>query len=120
MKVTGEQLIIDQNCYSIHSIKFRFIFKINVESKSLFLPNKRIKIDRYNSSTGTFIVPPGGDGFYYSSTYLLGANNEYGVFNIRVNGERLCTAVTQQLDTPGDPGQAACSAAIYATEGISK
>ena len=26
---------------------------------------------RYNSTTGTFTVPPGGDGFYYFSVYCL-------------------------------------------------
>ena len=32
----------------------------------------------------------------------------------------LCSAVTEQQDTPGDPGQVACNAATYATEGIKK
>ena len=65
-------------------------------------------------------MPHGGDGFYYFSAYFLVRNDEYGIFDIRLNEERICTADTEQQDTPGDPGQAACSAAIYATEGIDK
>ena len=49
-------------------------------------------------------MPSGGDGYYYFSTYLLVDNDEYGAFDIRVNGETLCTAVTEQQDTPNDPG----------------
>ena len=28
-------------------------------------------ISRYDSTTGVFTVPPGGDGVYYFSTYLI-------------------------------------------------
>ena len=72
---------------------------------------------RYNSSTGTFTVPPGGDGFYYFSTYFQVAHLEYGVFDIEINGDVLCTAATDQQDVVG-PGQAACSGAAYITEGM--
>ena len=64
--------------------------------------------------------PPGGDGFYYFSAYFLVRYDEYGIFDIQMNGERLCTSDTEQHDTPGDPGQAACSSATYATEGMKK
>ena len=74
---------------------------------------------RYNSETGTFTVPPGGDGYYYFSTYLVVNHIEYGAFDIVINGERLCTAYTeQQVSSEGDPGQAACSGAAYVTEGM--
>ena len=73
---------------------------------------------RYDSSTGMFTVPPGGNGFYYFSTFLVVNHDEYGSFEIRINGEILCTAYTEQHDQSFDPGQAACSGAAYVTEGM--
>ena len=75
---------------------------------------------RYDSTTGTFTVPPGGDGFYYFSTYLLGTSTEYNVFDIQINGNKLCTVHLDQQQTSGDALQSSCSAAIYAAEGISQ
>ena len=40
--------------------------------------------------------------------------------HIRVNGRRLCTTDTEQQDTPGGLGQAACNAATYAMKGMKK
>ena len=65
-----------------------------------------------------FTVPPGGDGFYYFSVFLTVPNNEWGRFDIQINVETLCTAATEQEDTPNDHGQAACSAATYASAGL--
>ena len=62
-------------------------------------------------------MPPGGDGFYYFSAYFLVRYYEYARFDIQINGAVLCTAYTDQQD-PVDDGQAACSAATYATEGL--
>ena len=62
-------------------------------------------------------MPPGGDGFYYFSAYFLVWFDEWGRFSIEINGDVLCTAQTDQTDTPNNAGQAACSAASYATEG---
>ena len=73
---------------------------------------------RYNSATGTFTVPPGGDGYYYFSTYLTVFYEEYGRFDLQVNGEILCSAHADQQDTPNDPGQAACSGVTYAIAGL--
>ena len=73
-------------------------------------------ICRYDSTTGRFTAPLGGDGFYYFSAYFVVRYNEYAVFDIQINGETLCTAYTDQQD-PVDNGQAACSAATYVTEG---
>ena len=72
--------------------------------------------DRYDSSTGTFTVTPGGDGFYYFSTYFFVEYDVWARFSIEINGETLCTAQTSQTDTRG---QSACSAAIYTAEGWS-
>ena len=72
---------------------------------------------RYESTNGTFTVPPGGDGFYYFSTYLLFEGGHYGFFDIQVEGDTLCTARTDEDDS-SYVGQAACSAATYVSEGI--
>ena len=72
---------------------------------------------RYKSKTGAFTVPSGGDGFYYFSTYLLVDSDEWGRFGIQINGDVLCTVQMDQQSTATDEGQAACSAATYATEG---
>ena len=76
-----------------------------------------VLICSYNSTTGTFTVPPGGDGFYYFSIYLFAASGEYARFDIHINGLRLCTASTDQDGSPGDRCQAACSAASYVSSG---
>ena len=63
-------------------------------------------------------MPPGGDGFYYFSTFLVVTYYEYGIFDIQINGENLCTAYTDLQGAPEpNPGQAACSGAAYVTEG---
>ena len=74
-----------------------------------------INFYRYNTTTGTFTVPPGGEGFYYFSVFLYVNDEEYVYFDIQINGHILCTAATDEEDTLN--GQAACSAATYATEG---
>ena len=62
-------------------------------------------------------MPPGGDGFYYFSTHLRGTAGEYGFSDIQINGDTLCTVITEQEETPSDGGQAGCSAVTYATQG---
>ena len=62
-------------------------------------------------------MPPGEDGFYYFSAYFAVINDKFAYIDIQINGEILCTAYTDQEETPGDDGQAACSAATYANEG---
>ncbi len=65
-------------------------------------------IARYDPSIGTFTVPPGGEGLYYFSTYVLVDAGEWAHFNIRVNGVNLCTVYKwllwlQALDHDGWP-----------------
>ena len=62
-------------------------------------------------------MPPGGEGYYYFSVYLLGENAKVGRFNIEINGNRLCTARLDEEQTIDDYPQSACSAATYAVEG---
>ena len=96
------------NCYWRFVLFVLFFNKLNTVTFKL----------RYDSESGTFTVPPGGDGYYYFSTYLVVNHLEYGAFDIVINGERLCTAYTeQQVTYQFDPGQAACSGAVYVTEG---
>ena len=73
---------------------------------------------RYNTTEGTFTVPPGGDGYYYFTTYLLVGSADNAAFDIKLNGNLLCTAYNELEETPGDPGPATCSAVTYATEGF--
>ena len=62
-------------------------------------------------------MPSGGDGFYHFSVYLFAASGEYAQFDIQINGLRLCTASTDQDESSGDRGQAACSAVSYVSSG---
>ena len=75
---------------------------------------------RYDSTTGTFTVPPGGDGFYYFSLYLLVRGGKYATFDIEVNGFKLCTAYTEQFQTSTDEAHTSCSTVTYAAEGLCK
>ena len=75
-------------------------------------------IYRYNSSTGTFTVPPGGDGFYYFSAYFTVWYYEYAAFDIQINEERICTAWGEtDASTFADRVHTSCSATTYASEG---
>ena len=78
---------------------------------------KIISNNRYDKTTGTFTVPPGGEDFYYFSVFFLVYYDEWARFDIEINEEVLCTAQKDQSETTNDAGQAACSAATYANEG---
>ena len=70
-------------------------------------------IVRYDSTSGVFTVPPGGDGIYYFSTYLLGSEGEFGEFDIRLNDDIICTTYLDHShngDIDYAPGS--CSAVI--------
>ena len=80
--------------------------------------NLRMAFYRYNITTGTFTVPPGGDEHYFFSIYLLIDEGLYGYFDIRIYAlELLCTAATEQQELPIDDGQAGCNGVAYAKEG---
>ena len=71
---------------------------------------------RYDSTTGTFTVPPGGDGYYYFSIHFLVRLAKWARFDVAINGEILCS--TEQSHGPRNYGQAVCSGASYITGGI--
>ena len=57
-------------------------------------------------------MPPGGDGFYYFLCVFVVAVGEQAYFDIQINGEVLCSTLTDKEETTGDEGNAACSAVI--------
>ena len=74
---------------------------------------------RYDSTTGTFTVPPCGDGYYYFSAYLSLPGNEYAYFDIERNGNLVCTAHSNLGALDGAVRNlASFSGATYAVEGI--
>ena len=76
-------------------------------------------VHRYDSTTGTFTVPSDGGGSYYFSIYLTMTPARFGLFDIEVNGEIICTAYGDTDDsTFVDTDNASCSAAVLVTEGI--
>ena len=80
-----------------------------------------IIIDRYDSTTGTFTVPPGGDGFYYFSLYLFVNGDESAYFDVEINGEQLCEAASDLTESPAsDEAITSCSGVAYAVQGIIK
>ena len=70
----------------------------------------------YNNSTGVFTVPPGGDGLYYFSTYVLVDCGEDAEFNIMVNDMIVCTVYGDDVGG-SDEAQASCSAVADVIEG---
>ena len=72
---------------------------------------------RYDSSTGTFTVPSGGDGFYYFSVYLRLNGAQSATFDILVNGGLICTAFSDlSLSPSGDSEAASCTGITFAAE----
>ena len=73
---------------------------------------------RYDNTTGTFTVPPGGDGFYYFSVYLTTISSEYAYFDIEINGDRLCSAAADLTEISfGDEIVTSCNSVAQAVEG---
>ena len=62
-------------------------------------------------------MPPGGDGFYYFSTYLLVHAGEFESFSIEINEEVICTAHAEQREATYDESTTSCSAVAFGTEG---
>ena len=62
-------------------------------------------------------MPPGGDGFYYFSTYFLVQSDEIDNFHVEFNGETVCKAYAQQEEMITDDIGTSCSGIVYANEG---
>ena len=73
-------------------------------------------ISRYDSTTGVFTVPPGGDGIYYFSVYVLVQNGEAARFDITVNDDEVCTTYPDQNATT-DLAPGSCSAVVDVVAG---
>ena len=64
-------------------------------------------------------MPPGGDGFYYVFVYLHVRGNELVTFDVEINGEFICTALSDLEDSSAsDSETTSCGAVIYAVAGI--
>ena len=73
---------------------------------------------RYDSSSGLFTVPSGGDGFYYFSVFLNVDGDEYGYFDVEINGQLMCTVCGDLTISPDTDYEAtSCSGIVYAVEG---
>ena len=57
------------------------------------LPNSlAMLLCRYNSTTGTFTIPVGGDGFYYFTIHMTVWLYETSTFDLKINGQNICSA----------------------------
>ena len=54
---------------------------------------------RYNSTTGTFTVPTGGNGYYYLSIYFTLKEHPHGLFELDMKGQNICTAIIYTIRT---------------------
>ena len=63
-------------------------------------------------------MPPGLDGVYYFSTYLLVQGGEYARFDIRLNDDIICTANPDHSNSGGsDRAPGSCSAVVDVVAG---
>ena len=73
---------------------------------------------RYDSTTGVFTVPPGGNGFYYFTVYVTTYTSEDAILDLEINGQVLCS-ITADLDevADGDGWGISCSGVAQVMEG---
>ena len=80
--------------------------------------NCELFVSSYDSLTGVFMVPPGGDGVYYFFTYLLGSTGEFGIFDMTLNNDRICsTYVEHNHSGSSDLAPGSCSAVVQVVAG---
>ena len=73
---------------------------------------------RYDTTTGVFTVPPGGDGVYFFSVFVRVDAGETGGFHIKLNDDVMCTTYPDH-NSSGDLDYAhgSCSAVVDAVAG---
>ena len=70
-------------------------------------------ISSYDSTTGVFTVPPGGDEVYYFSVYVLVNAGEWGRIDMTLNDDIICTALGDHNDNGAvDNAPGSCSAVV--------
>ena len=100
--------------FNCRPVRFQLSFRILRELDN----NSCNFIYRYNSATGTFTVPSGGDGFYYFSVFLTTISIEVSYFDLEINGTPLCSAVGELTQMySGDEIGVSCSGVAYVTAG---
>ena len=73
-------------------------------------------VNRYDNTTGTCTVPPGGDRDYYFSVFLTVFGGKFGFFDVELNGDLICT-VTSNLTQISEFETTSCNGSAYAVEG---
>ena len=64
-------------------------------------------------------MPPGGDGFYYFSVFLMGQGAEIPTFDVELNGEFICTVYSDLTESVASDEEAtSCNAIAQAGEGM--
>ena len=75
-------------------------------------------ISSYDSTTGVFTVPTGGDGVYYFSTYLLVQPGKRGQFDMQLNDDVICmTYPDHSANGDFDFAPGSCSATVDSVAG---
>ena len=64
-----------------------------------------------------FTVPPGGDGVYYLTTYLLLQAGEFTTFDMRLNDDIICLANPDHDSVGSDSPSGSCSTAVNVVTG---
>ena len=65
-----------------------------------------------------FTVPPGGDGIYYFSTYVLVVPGEYAYIDMTLNDDVICsTRPDHSNNGAGDHVPGSCSAVVDVVAG---
>ena len=55
-------------------------------------------------------MPPGGDGWYYFSAFLRGDDDQYGIFDVTLNDDVICSTVEDtSCSTGSNAGQEGCT-----------
>ena len=112
LSINTQQCLVDLRSLADGAIIVRNLGWIQLDSLILFT------VYRYDNTTGTFTVPPGGNGYYYFSVYLTTYSSKFVYFDVEISGERLCTAFTDlNVMSSGDRVEISCSGISEVMEG---